>query len=248
MGGNRHKEESAPVVLERGARRTLRGRRRKPPRARSAGSLGLDSGRRALPTTVRDSNFNPDRLLTLRTRNSAAYKGIYALLIQNGGREFLTDEPISLHTYEEEKIDIHHIFPQKWCKDNEIERKRMDCIVNKAAISSRTNRIIGGVAPSKYLKSLDKRGGIGASKMDQILATHLIAAEALRADNFEAFFEARRHGLLDLIGEAMGKSPVAAADPSEPTGEPIDDEDDTDDDAETIEFTEDAKAMPNSQD
>ena len=58
--------------------------------------------------------------------------------IQNGGREFLTDEPISLHTYEEEKIDIHHIFPQKWCKDNEIERKRMDCIVNKAAISSRT--------------------------------------------------------------------------------------------------------------
>ena len=29
--------------------------------------------------------------------------------IQNGGREFLTDEPISLHTYEEEKIDIHHI-------------------------------------------------------------------------------------------------------------------------------------------
>src|SRR5271166_2715935 len=33
-----------------------------------------------LPTTVRDSNFNPHRLLTLRTRNSAAYKGIYALL------------------------------------------------------------------------------------------------------------------------------------------------------------------------
>ena len=58
--------------------------------------------------------------------------------IQNGGREFLTDEPISLHTYEEEKIDIHHIFPQKWCKDNEIERKRMDCIVNKAAISSKS--------------------------------------------------------------------------------------------------------------
>ena len=33
-----------------------------------------------LPTTVRDSNFNPHRLHTLRTRNSAAYKGIYALL------------------------------------------------------------------------------------------------------------------------------------------------------------------------
>jgi hypothetical protein len=63
------------------------------------------------PTTERDANFNPGRLLTLRTRNSAAYKGIYALLMQRGGREFLTDEPISLQTYDEEKIDIHHIFP-----------------------------------------------------------------------------------------------------------------------------------------
>ena len=62
----------------------------------------------SLPTTVRDANFNPGRLLTLRTRNSAAYKGIYALLMQRGGREFLTDVPISFQTYEEEKIDIHH--------------------------------------------------------------------------------------------------------------------------------------------
>jgi hypothetical protein len=99
------------------------------------------------PTTVRDANFNPGRLLTLRTRNSAAYKGIYALLMQRGGREFLTDVPISFQTYEEEKIDIHHIFPQRWCKENKIEPKRMDCIVNKTAISSRTNKIIGGGAP-----------------------------------------------------------------------------------------------------
>jgi hypothetical protein len=46
VGGNRHKAESAAVVLEWGARRTLRGRCRKSPRARPAGSLRLDSGRR----------------------------------------------------------------------------------------------------------------------------------------------------------------------------------------------------------
>ena len=85
--------------------------------------------------------------------------------IQNGGREFLTDEPISLHTYEEEKIDIHHIFPQKWCKDNEIERKRMDCIVNKAAISSRTNRIIFRL-PDEF------PGVIGTLQMAPIVASH----------------------------------------------------------------------------
>jgi hypothetical protein len=61
------------------------------------------------PTTVRDASFNPDRLLTLRTRNSAAYKGIYALLMQKGGREFLTDAPISFQTYEEENRYPSHL-------------------------------------------------------------------------------------------------------------------------------------------
>ena len=57
------------------------GQRRLPSRRTShiRGRSGLGRGY-ALPTTVRDSNFNPHRLLTLRTRNSAAYKGIYALL------------------------------------------------------------------------------------------------------------------------------------------------------------------------
>ena len=112
------------------------------------------------PTTVTGSSFNPDRLLTLRTRNSAAYKGIYALLMQRGGREFLTDVPISFQTYGEEKIDIHHIFPKAWRTKHEIQHKRMDCVVNKTALSARTNRITGGAAPSTYLRSLEKRGNV----------------------------------------------------------------------------------------
>jgi hypothetical protein len=177
-----------------------------------------------LPTTVSGSSFNPDRLLTLRTRNSAAYKGIYALLMQRGGREFLTDVPISFQTYEEESIDIHHIFPKAWCKKYEIEHKRMDSVVNKTALSARTNRIIGGAAPSTYLRSLERRGDVASSAMDAILSTHLISPEALRADDFKIFFEMRRKALLDLISTAMGKAPAVSAELSEPTGEPVDDE------------------------
>lgn len=183
-----------------------------------------------LPTTVSGSSFNPDRLLTLRTRNSAAYKGIYALLMQRGGREFLTDVPISFQTYEEEKIDIHHIFPKAWCNKYEIDHNRMDCLVNKTALSARTNRIIGGTAPSTYLRSLEKRGKVAITTMDAILSTHLISPEALRADNFETFFEMRRKALLDLISTVMGKAPAVSAEPFEPTGEPIEDEKDTNDD------------------
>jgi hypothetical protein len=155
--------------------------------------------------------------------------------MQGGGREFLTDEPMSFSTYEEEKIDIHHIFPKVWCNQNGIDPKRMDCIVNKTAISARTNRIIGGAAPSKYLHALEKRGQISISTLDQILLTHLIASTTLREDNFEAFFEARSQALVDLIGNAMGKAPAVAEELSEPAGEPVDAEDEGDDETDALE-------------
>jgi hypothetical protein len=71
------------------------------------------------------------------------------------------------------------------------------------------NRIIGGAAPSKYLLALETRGKIGIPTLDHILATHLIPM-ALRADNFEAFFEAWRQAIMNLIGEAMGLTPGPA--------------------------------------
>jgi hypothetical protein len=155
--------------------------------------------------------------------------------MQSGGRKFLTDQPMSFATYEEEKIDIHHIFPKVWCQANKVEAKRMDCIVNKTAISARTNRIIGGVPPAKYLAALERRGGIAPETLDRVLATHLISTEALRADNFEAFFEVRREALIGLIRTAMGKTVAPTEEWIEPAGEPIEGEDDSDDEAEALE-------------
>jgi hypothetical protein len=45
----------------------------------------------------------------------------------------------------------------------------------------------------------------------------------------------RRKALLDLISTAMGKAPAVSAELSEPTGEPVDDEGDTNDDMEVRE-------------
>ncbi|MCY4620142.1 MAG: hypothetical protein OXD50_16550 [Chloroflexi bacterium] len=38
------------------------------------------------PSTVFDAEFAPARLLTMRTRNNAAYKGVYSLLLREGAR------------------------------------------------------------------------------------------------------------------------------------------------------------------
>ncbi len=158
------------------------------------------------PRTIVDASFSAERLLTLRTRNSAAYKGLYALLMRVGERDFRTGKPIDLATYFEEAIDIHHVFPQAWCNDHGIDAGLMNSIVNKTAISARTNRQIGRNAPSKYVSKLQTSSKISADQMDGILRSHLIDSSYLRADDFEGYFQRRYRALGDLIGEAMGKS------------------------------------------
>lgn len=161
------------------------------------------------PSTVAEANFYPSRLHTLKTRNSAAYKGVYALLMKVGGEDFRTGETIGEQTYfDANKIDIHHIFPQAWCRENGADMKLCDCIVNKTAISAKTNQIIGGKAPSQYLLRLEEKAGVDELRMNRILNSHLIDPESIRADNFQEFFMAREEALLQLIEKAMGKPVV----------------------------------------
>jgi hypothetical protein len=183
------------------------------------------------PKTVMDSSFNPTRLGTLRSRGSAAYKGLYALLMREGGKDFRTGAPINAQVFEDERIDIHHIFPQKWCRANNKDRKIFDSIINKTAISARTNRMIGGKAPSVYLKALERSVGISTSELNAAICTHLIDADLLRSDSFELFMNNRRDLLLSLISKATGKSlPEASIE-----AEPIDDlDDDIDADADDL--------------
>jgi len=160
----------------------------------------------APPKAVEDATFSPARLYTLRTRNSAAYKGIHALLMRQGGLDFRTGQTIEEQMYFEDSVDIHHIFPYDWCEKNKVNAGQRDCIVNKTPLSARTNRSIGANAPTVYLDHLQKDAGINAPRMDTILRTHQIDPIHLRANDFAAFFKARADGLLNLIEGAMGKT------------------------------------------
>lgn len=160
------------------------------------------------PSTIRDANFIPDRLVTLRTRNSAAYKGIATLLLRENALDFISGEPIDITSYFFEKIDIHHIFPEEWCKRQGISSDLYNSIINKTPLSARTNRIIQGHAPSKYLERIQKHAGYDTPKMDEVLRSHVIDPNLLRSDDFTGFFEARKEAILTRIELAMGK-PVA---------------------------------------
>lgn len=161
------------------------------------------------PGTVSAASFNASRLLTLRTRNSAAYKGIHALLMREGCLDWQKHKPISLASFFDYRIDIHHIFPKAWCNRHNVDDAQRESIVNKTAISFDTNRSIGGRPPGEYVLTLEKKAGISAAQLDQILASHRIDPAALRSDDFGAFFSDRKRRLLELIGLAMGKPAIA---------------------------------------
>ncbi len=160
------------------------------------------------PRTVAEANFPPARLSTLRTRNSAAYKGIYALLLRAGAIDWRTGEAATVQAYFDNAIDIHHIFPQDWCKGEEVPVQRYNSIVNKTPLSAHTNRVIGSRAPSDYLGRVANGAGITAAALDQNVTTHLIDSALLRADDFDGFLKAREHQLLQRIEAAMGKAAV----------------------------------------
>ena len=88
-----------------------------------------------------------------------------------------------------------------------------DSVINKTPLSARTNRIIGGVAPSAYLKKLtgdfDTDGADPARTLDGRLASHLIDPAVLRKDRFAEFMADRQSKLVALIEDATGKRVIA---------------------------------------
>jgi len=158
------------------------------------------------PPTVRDAVFSPGRLLTLQTRNSAAYKGIMALLMKVGSNDFINGDEIELATYFGDAIDIHHIFPRKYCENNKYEREKWNSVINKAPLSYRTNRILGGHEPSKYITTIENKHRVRSEDLDKFFKSHLIEPTLIRTNDFQLFILDRSTKLLEIIENAMGKA------------------------------------------
>ncbi len=158
-----------------------------------------------IPKTIQESYFNPTRLLTLQSRQSAAYKGIMALILKNHCKDFISGREMDFTVYKSENIDIHHIFPRSYCEKNNLSKEKWNSVVNKTPISYSTNREIGGVAPSEYLKKIEEKGQVDYNSLNDYLKTHLIDVSAARSNDFEKHIVLRAKLLLDAIEKATGK-------------------------------------------
>jgi hypothetical protein len=169
----------------------------------------------ALPRTVRDANFQTERFDTLRSRLSAAYKGVSVLILREGAKDWFWKASIRELDADEITLDIHHIFPRDWCEKQGIAKDRYDSILNKTLVSYKANRKMGGDAPSDYLPRIQREAQVGLedTEMNALLSSHALSPELLRQDAFDAFVEDRRMQLSRLVARAMGKpvAPSAAA-------------------------------------
>lgn len=163
---------------------------------------GKDSQNR----TINSAYFSATRLLSLQTRNSAAYKGIMALVYREQCRDFMQDITMDIVRSMDESPDIHHIFPEAYCKKMSYDKTKWNSIVNKTPLLPASNRQIGGEAPSKYSKNIMNKAEIDETELKRRVESHLINYEYFIVNDFGNYFIERAKAILKVIEKAMGKT------------------------------------------
>ncbi|MCR5259156.1 MAG: DUF262 domain-containing protein, partial [Desulfovibrio sp.] len=156
--------------------------------------------------TVGEAFFTAGRLLRMKGRQSAAYKGVMALIYRNGGRDFMQETGMELAKSMADAPDIHHIFPKKWCDAHGVPPEKRDSIVNKTPLLPATNLYVGGSAPSAYSRKIMDAFGMDEARYRASVESCLVDWDAFMADDFDVFFVERAKRLLDLVETAMGKA------------------------------------------
>lgn len=159
------------------------------------------------PEIIKDTQIVAERLIKVKTIQSAAFKGIISIIFKNKATDFRSGRAMSLSANHGENIDVHHIFPKKYCEHKGFKSEICDSILNKTPISSETNKIIGQKAPSIYIKEFENQGN-GFLQINDSFASHFIDAELCRADDFDAFIVDRAKKFFDAIEQLTGRKVV----------------------------------------
>ena len=163
-------------------------------------------GKESQNRTINAAYFSATRLLSLKTRNSAAYKGIMALVYREQSRDFMQGITMDIVKSMDKSPDIHHIFPEAYCKKMGLDETKWNSIVNKTPLLPESNRQIGGYAPSVYSKNIMKKAEIDEAELRFRIESHLVNYDYLIADDFDHYFIARAKAILKVIEAAMGKT------------------------------------------
>ena len=162
-------------------------------------------GERSLNRTVNSAFFSATRLITLKTRGSAAYKGVMALLYRSNCMDFLSGAAVNARSVINDTSEIRHIFPKAYCKDKMYPSEKYDSIINKTPLLPITQKLMDKSAPSVYSTKIILEASISREEFRKRVESNLIDYDAFISDDFNAYFIDRAKRLLRLIEQAMGK-------------------------------------------
>lgn len=162
-------------------------------------------GKTSLRRTINSAFFSATRLISLQTRNSAAYKGIMALVYREKCQDFMRGTTMDIVKSMDESPDIHHIFPEAYCIKMNYKKEKWNSIINKTPLLPASNRQIGGEAPSIYSKKIINQAEIDEDQLKKRVESHLINYSYFINDDFNHYFIERAKSLMKVIELAMGK-------------------------------------------
>jgi len=154
----------------------------------------------ALPITA-------DSLLAATVKKKALQKGLMALTVRAGAKDFYLSQPITQQSYVDQKVNSHHLYPKAVLNSPDAVTLianggySTELILNRALIDAGTNRQIGAKKPSLYVDEIRAAG----TDVDTLVQSHLADAAALEADDYPAFLQSRLGLFIEEIRKVTGK-------------------------------------------
>lgn len=146
------------------------------------------------PDSVSTFAFQSASLRQTTPRQRAVYRGVMALVLRHGAKDFHQASTMTSSMMREQKVDDHHLFPQGYLSQLgvNVDPTLRDCVLNRTLIDKETDIRIGKRAPSDYLGEIETK--IGTVKFAELLDSHLLPVgpdSPFLGDRFEEFLEAR---------------------------------------------------------
>lgn len=157
-----------------------------------------------VPRTVADATFTESRLLSA-TADSGVYRGLFALLMARGARDWRTGKQFTPETYKELQPGFSPVFPPEFCAAIGVDPVLAQSVLNRTPMGIRTQAVIESNEPKRYLPRLQSKSLFDDAEFDAVIEAHEINPAHLLTSNWNAFLEDRKHRFLGIIEYSMDK-------------------------------------------
>lgn len=169
------------------------------------------------PKTVTDAQFTESRLLSVDS-SSAVWRGLQALLMARGARDWRTGKTFTADNYAELRPGFEPIFPLTWCENQGIDAVYARCVLNHTPMGRRTEVVLSGYDPVRYLPRLQSKAVMDDDEFDEVLASHELDPQLLHSGDAREFFVDRRRRFVGMVEYALDRAVKLDVDDSDIQG------------------------------